>query len=56
MKFFKIYDYKGSDERVSVRTMFDIPLRRLATAAAAATIPGTTTLHISVIESALTEG
>ena len=49
----KIYDYKGSDERVSVRTMFDIPLRRVA-AAATASIPGTTTLLISVIESAFT--
>ncbi len=51
VNFLRLFEKKESDSRITVRTMFDMPLLRLVAAAATASIPGTATLLNSAIES-----
>ena len=50
----KLFEKKESDSRIAERTMFDMPLLRLAAMAATASMPGTATLPSSAIESTVT--
>ena len=54
VKFWRLLEKKESDSRIAERTMFDMPLLRLAATAATASIPGTATLPSYAIESPAT--
>ena len=51
VKFLTPFENIESDSRITLRTMFDMPLLRPAVAAATASIPGTATLLSPMIES-----